>query len=276
MRTGGISFKNINITIAQLKSKLGDKQHNLDLIASGIKKASAEFSDIIVFPELFLTGYSVGDNLKNLAETINGPSINKIKELCVTYNMYTIVGFPEDGGDGKYYISSALIDNNGEILGVYRKAHLFHNEKDYFTTGSKFEVINTPLGNIGLMICYDVEFPEISRALKLMGADIIIIINANMHPYKEYHNLYARCRAMENEIPVVICNRVGIENALEFCGDSMAISATGEVLLALHEQEVMTSVTVPIKEELDPKIQYTVNRRSDMYDILSRTASHIL
>lgn len=187
--------------------------------------------------------------------------------------MYTIVGFPEDGGDGNYYISSALIDNNGDILGVYRKVHLFHNEKDYFTTGSNFEVINTPLGNIGLMICYDVEFPEIARALKLMDADIIIIINANMHPYKKHHNLYARCRAMENEIPVVICNRVGIENELEFCGDSMAIDATGEVLLGLNEQECIASVTVPIQEELDQKIQYTANRRSDMYDILARSYS---
>lgn len=213
--------------------------------------------------------------MNNLAETIDGSSITQIRNLCRENNVYTIVGFPEDGRNGNYYISSALIDNTGKILGVYRKAHLFHNEKDYFTTGSSLKVIDTPLGKIGLMICYDVEFPEISRALKLIGADIIIIINANMHPYKEYHNLYARCRAMENEIPVVICNRLGTENELNFCGDSMAIDATGKVLLALNDQEAVTSVVVPIQQVLDPKISYQMNRRSDLYDILARTHSKI-
>lgn len=214
--------------------------------------------------------------MNTLAETIEGPSIRKVRNLCKEHNIYTIIGFPEDGQDGNYYISSALIDNFGKVLGVYRKVHLFHNEKDYFKTGSNFEVIDTPLGKIGLMICYDVEFPEISRALKLLGADIIIIINANMYPYKEYHNLYARCRAMENEIPVVICNRLGIESHLDFCGDSMAIDATGKVLLALNDQEAVTSVVVPIQQVLDSKINYTMNRRNDMYDILSRTFSEIL
>lgn len=217
-----------------------------------------------------MTGYSVGEDVATLAETVDGPSLMEVRELCRAHNIYTTIGFAEDGQNGNYYISSALIDNKGEVLGVYRKIHLFDSESNYFTAGSSFEVIDTPLGKIGLMICYDVEFPEIARALKLMGADIIVIVNANMHPYELHHNLYARCRAMENEIPVIICNRLGVEGELDFCGDSMAIDATGEILLSLNDNEIIQSVNVPIEQTLDPKISYTTNRRSDMYEILAR------
>lgn len=258
------------MSISQLKPKLGDKKHNLRLISKAIIQAASEQSDIVVFPELFLTGYSVGENVSVLAETVDGSSMMEIRELCRVHNIYTVIGFAENGQDGNYYISSALINNNGEVLGVYRKIHLFDSENHYFKAGSSFEVIDTPLGKIGLMICYDVEFPEIARALKLMGADIIIIANANMHPYELHHNLYTRSRAMENEIPIIICNRLGKEGELDFCGDSMAIDATGQVLLSLKDNEIIESVNVPIEQTLDPKISYTTNRRSDMYEILAR------
>src|SRR5699024_10612949 len=125
-------------------------------------------------------------------------------------------------------------------------------EKNYFTAGSNFEVIDTPLGSVGMMICFDVEFPEIARALKLMDADFIVIVNANMHPYEEFHHIFARSRAMENEIPIIICNRLGVEGDLDFCGDSMVIDATGEVLLSLNDKEQSPSGTLRIKQQLDP------------------------
>lgn len=260
----------IKVTVAQLIPKLGDKQHNLNLISKVISQAASEQSNIAIFPELFLTGYSVGENISEMAETIDGPSMKEIRHLCQKNNVYSIVGFPEDGQDGNYYISSALIDDKGDVLGVYRKVHLFDSENKYFKAGSNFEAIDTPLGKIGLMICYDVEFPEIARALKLMGADIIIIVNANMHPYELHHHLYARCRAMENEIPVVICNRLGVEDNLDFCGDSLVIDAKGEILLALKDQVIAESVNIPMEQTLDPKISYITNRRSDLYTKLIR------
>lgn len=263
-------MNNIKVTVAQLIPKLGDKQHNLKLISETISKAASEKSNIAIFPELFLTGYSVGENISEMAETIDGPSMKEIRQQCQENQVYTVVGFPEDGQDGNYYISSALIDDKGDVLGVYRKMHLFDSENKYFKAGSNFEVIETPLGKIGLMICYDVEFPEISRALKLMGADIIIIVNANMHPYELHHHLYARCRAMENEIPVVICNRLGVEDALDFCGDSLVINAKGEILLSLKDEVIAKSVNIPTQQELDPKVSYIKNRRGELYTPLTR------
>lgn len=258
----------ITVSVAQLTPKLGEKPFNFERIREAIVKAKSEQSQLVVFPELFLTGYSVGENLNTLAETIDGPYMTKIRNLCKDYEIYSVVSFPEDGQHGNYYISSTLIDPKGEVLGVYRKIHLFDSEKNYFQPGSSFKVIDTPLGSIGMMICFDVEFPETARALKLMGADFIVIVNANMHPYQRYHHLFSQCRAMENEIPVIICNRLGKEDEIDFCGDSMVIDATGDILLSLKDKEQVQSVTLPIMQNLDPKMSYTTNRRKEVYGIL--------
>lgn len=262
-------MKTIKVSVAQLIPKLGDKQHNLQKISDAMVKAKGDQADLIVFPELFLTGYSVGEDLENLAETENGPEMTEVRKLSQEHGLYTAVSFPEKGEDGRYYISSALIDNDGGVLGVYRKAHLFDEEKKHFTPGSEFKVIETPIGNIGMMICFDVEFPEIARSLKLQGADFIVIVNANMHPYELHHHLYSRVRAMENEIPVIICNRLGKEGELDFCGDSMVIDATGKVLLEMRQTEGVETVEMPVEQELDEKMNYVGNRRGELYSALT-------
>lgn len=262
-------LQQINVTLAQLNPKLGDKRHNLNQIRDVMTKAKESGTDMVIFPEMFLTGYSVGEKVKDLAETSDGPSINEIKNLCKSLEIYTVFGFPEVGEDGHYYISSALIDANGALLGVYRKTHLFDQEKKFFQAGSNFKVIPTPLGKIGLMICYDVEFPEVARALKLMGADMIIIINANMEPYKDHHHTYAKARSMENEIPVVICNRLGQEEGLHFCGDSLVLDSWGRELLAMGESEGADTVKLPLVSVTDPKMNYVCSRKKDLYSVLT-------
>ncbi|MFD1361751.1 carbon-nitrogen hydrolase family protein [Lentibacillus salinarum] len=261
-------MKHINVTLAQLTPKLEDKDYNFDQISKAMVKANKEQSDLIVFPELFLTGYSMGDKLNELAETIDGPSVNKIKEMCKSLSLYAVFGFPELGDNGHYYITSALIDDKGELIGTYRKTHLFDQEKAFFNSGSGLKVIPTPIGNFGLMICFDVEFPEVARALKLMGADIIVIVNANMDPYKEHHYIYAKSRAMENEIPVVICNRLGLEEDLNFCGDSLVLDSWGHELLTMEGSEDVKTVTLPLLSVKDPKMNYVSSRKTDLYSVL--------
>lgn len=261
-------MENITVSLAQLSPKLGDKQYNFEQIEKTFIDAKKEKSQLVVFPELFLSGYSVGEQLEEISETINGPYMKKVRQLCKQYEINTILSFPEDGEDGNYYISSSFIDENGDVLGTYRKVHLFDEERNYFAAGSSFEVIDTPLGSIGMMICFDVEFPEIARALALKGVDFIVIVNANMHPYEMHHHIYARSRAMENEVPVIICNRVGKEEHLDFCGDSMLIDAHGEILLSLKDKEQVQSVELPINQSLDPKMNYINSRRNELYSDL--------
>lgn len=261
-------MKAIKVSVAQLIPKLGNKQHNTQLISEAMVNAKKDRADLIVFPELFLTGYSVGEDLGQLAETEDGPGMAEVRKLCLEHGLYAVISFPEQGENSHFYISSALIDDHGDVLGIYRKSHLFDEEKKHFTPGSEFKVIDTPLGKIGMMICFDVEFPEIARSLKLQGADFIVIVNANMHPYELHHHLFSRARAMENEIPVIICNRLGTEGDLDFCGDSMVIDATGELLLQMKQVEGLKTVEMPIRQELDAKMSYTANRRAELYSKL--------
>lgn len=262
-------MRKIKVSVGQLIPKLGDKTFNLRLMKKSIIEAHAHGSDLIVFPELFLTGYSVHNEVERLAETENGPILNQIKQLCQQYAIYVIFGFPEKRENGHYYISSALIDANGDLRGIYRKTHLFDKEKHAFTPGEEFKVISTPLGNIGLMICFDIEFPEIARALKLKGADLIVVCNANMEPYGHYHYIYAKARAMENEIPVIVCNRLGREGELSFCGESMVIDAKGHGRLHMNQSVSVQTVVLPLTIDRDPKLSYIANRRSTLYSILT-------
>lgn len=262
-------MNNLDVFIAQLTPRLGDKKLNYQIIKETMMEAKKNNSQLVVFPELFLSGYSIGNKVNELAETVDGPYLTKIRDLCKEMNLHVVISFPEDGQDGNYYIASSFIDNNGEVLGTYRKMHLFDIEKKFFTPGEEFKVVETKFGKVGLMICFDVEFPEMARALKLKGADLLIIVNANMHPYKNHHHIYARSRAMENEITVIICNRLGVEDELEFCGDSMIVDAFGEVVLSLGKEENTGLASINLSQNLDPKMNYVKNRRKELYGILT-------
>lgn len=150
------------------------------------------------------------------------------------YGIHAIIGFPEKAG-GDYFISSAVIDDEGRTIDVYRKTHLFGQKKNYFQQGNKYQVVTTKFGKWGIMICYDLEFPEVPRILKLKGAEIIAILTANMYPYEDYQRVYVRSRVMENEIPIAICNRLGKEGGLEFIGNSMAVNAQGDILMDMQK-----------------------------------------
>jgi predicted amidohydrolase len=254
----------LRISLAQLSPVLGNKETNLDYISKSMLEAKSQQSDLIVFPELFLTGYDVGKELNNLAETIEGSSINKIKVMCKEHSIYSIVGFPETDETNNYYISSAVINNQGNLAGSYRKTHLFDKEKFYFKKGEEFKVFHTKIGKIGIMICYDLEFPEVARSLKLMGAEIIIVLTANMSPYEDYQNVYMRSRAMENEIPIVICNRLGSEGEINFFGDSMVVDGNGKVLYHMGRTPGIGTVTLSSSTP-DPKLDYIKNRRPEIY-----------
>src|SRR5699024_3273352 len=243
------------------------KQKNLDTICHTLKRASEQESHLVVFPELFLTGYLIGPNLKELAETNEGPSIEAIRNVCQQYKINTAFGMAEKTADNSYYIVSVFIDHFGNVKETYKKAHLFDHESKYFTRGNESVVIDTPLGKVGLMICFDVEFPELARALKLKGAEFIVIINANMHPYKTYHHIYAKSRAMENQIPVIIVNRVGEEEGMIFCGDSMVIDLDGDVLLRLGEDEEVRATRFSTNKTGDDKLNYLARRNESAYTI---------
>ena len=256
--------KTINISLAQFQPKLCAKSTNLSKIESLMDEAKKQGGDIVIFPELCLTGYHIEDRLSEMAEDLIGESVQHVRCLCEKFQIHSLFSFPELI-DHKFYISAVLIDSNGKLLGVYRKTHLFGAEKKFFSRGNTFEVLDTLLGRIGVMICYDLEFPEVARILKILGADIIIVATANMEPYERHQNLFMECRSLENEIPIAICNRIGTEKDTVFVGNSSVFDAFGNCLRKLGKAEGVLTEKVVLGEGNDSDICYRDNRCPFLY-----------
>jgi predicted amidohydrolase len=187
-----------------------DKATNLRRAETLMAEARAKGAGAIVFPELFLTGYQVWDRLGDLAETAAGPSISRLAQMANAYGLLSIVGFPELD-NGLIYNSACVIESDGGLLGVYRKTHLFADEPVAFTPGDSFVTFDSSIGRIGILICYDIEFPECVRTLALAGAQLILVPTANMEPFTIDQDLYARARGRENGVFIAIVNAVGAD-----------------------------------------------------------------
>ena len=143
--------ESMKIAVVQFIPVLGNKQENIKMIIRFLREAKEQAADIVVFPELALTGYSIGSLLPSIAETKEGESLRIIGEACKELNIHALISFPEKEQD-HYYISSALVDEEGIIAGIYRKTHLFHEEASYFTPGDSWPVFETKFGKVGAMI----------------------------------------------------------------------------------------------------------------------------
>ncbi|WP_027964604.1 carbon-nitrogen hydrolase family protein [Halalkalibacillus halophilus] len=258
----------MRITIGQFQPGLGKKQENLLRIKETFQQAYKDSAELVLLPELSLSGYFIQDLDFSVAETIDGESITYIKKLCNTYNLYTLFSFPEKSEDGTLFNSTALISPRGKILTTYRKVHLYGTEKEVFTAGEEYKVIDTPLGRIGLMICYDLDFPEVARVLTLKGADLILVATNNMKPYQSYQEVFLKSRAMENEVPIVLCNRTGWEREFEFFGESAAYDAFGNKIVKLEEKEQISTFDLPLFQKRNVDLEYLENRQSKTYQKL--------
>ena len=166
-----------NVVCIQTYPKMNQKEENLSHMETLLRKAMESHPDtqLIVFPELAVTGYQCGENFKDLAETamIDSTSIKKMNALAKEFHVHIVYGMAEKEED-ILYNSQFFIDDTGVLLGTYRKVHLFDSEKNYFTPGDQFKVFNTKIGRIGLFICYDAFFPEAARSLAIQGVDLLV------------------------------------------------------------------------------------------------------
>ncbi|MFD1706405.1 carbon-nitrogen hydrolase family protein [Siminovitchia sediminis] len=257
----------IHIALAQLRCELGNKETNLLRILQSLEEASDKGADYVLFPELYLTGYVMDQQLPQLAEPADGPSIQKIRKKAGECHVGAIVGFPELDGDAMYN-TALFIGKDGDIIGKYRKVHLYHREKDWFAPGDSFPVFSLPEGDIGLLVTYDMEFPESARLLSIKGAQLLLVLAANMVPYQHFQDTFIKARALENHVYTALANMVGLDNENIFFGESQVVHPDGrEVYKGTNNEEVPVipidlSHTNPEKEVLD----YLHNRRTAVYE----------
>lgn len=216
---------------------------NLDRLAEAAARARAGGAELLVAPEMFLTGYAIGrEAAAEKAEAADGPSAARAGAIARANGIALAYGYPERGEDGEVYNAAILIDAEGRRLLDYRKAHLFAAlDRSMFAAGAgTYEVARLGAFTVGLLICYDVEFPEAVRALALHGADLILVPTANMKPYEPVSHLLVPARAYENGLYVAYANRCGREADLAYYGlSSVAGPAGGNIAMAGNGEELL-------------------------------------
>lgn len=221
----------MKIMLCQQAATYADKVANLATIERLAAGAKAFDVDVLIFPELFLTGYHLKNQLKLLAEPIDGPSITRIRQIARQNQTAIICGFPEKV-DECVFNSAAAIDKNGEIAYCHHKVFLFgDDEKALFTPGNEFKTFELAGRQCGLSICYDIEFPEVARHIAQSGASILFNPTANMYPYTQVPLSLVRARALENGLVTVYANLCGEENGLRYTGQSAIVLPDGTDLV---------------------------------------------
>lgn len=277
----------IRVTCVQMEPALKDFQKNLDKMCLFIKEAMEKDpkTDLIVFPELITSGYECGKDFQLLAETVpDGQSMKTIGMLAREYGVHIVYGFPERDADKRdvLYNSSVLIDDDGEVKGVYRKVHPFASEKEFFRAGCSYPVFDTKIGKLGMMICWDTAFPEVARSLALKGADLLIVSTNWEKPYltsvvtknQQDWDLVTRARAFDNCMYLVSANRIGFDESLGFFGRSNIIGPTGDAIAELlDEKEGFISAELDYNVQIQLRYEYYTffkDRRPDTFGELTK------
>ncbi|MEU6091245.1 carbon-nitrogen hydrolase family protein [Streptomyces sp. NPDC047085] len=214
--------------LLQSSGRPGSVVENLKVLDEAAGRAAAAGAELLVAPEMFLTGYAIGDDIARLAESADGDSADAIAEMTTRHGLAIAYGYPERDGE-TVHNSAQLISADGTRLANYRKTHLFGGfERDHFTPGEQ-PVVQAELNGltVGLMICYDVEFPENVRAHALAGTDLLLVPTANMHPFELVAESMIPVRAFENQMYIAYANRVGQEGEFEFFGLSTLAGPDG-------------------------------------------------
>ncbi|MER6351025.1 carbon-nitrogen hydrolase family protein [Streptomyces sp. NPDC001634] len=214
--------------LLQSSGRLGSVVENLKVLDDAAGRAAAAGAGLLVAPEMFLTGYAIGGDIARLAESADGDWADAVAEIASRHGLAIVYGYPERDGE-TVFNSAQLVSADGTRLANYRKTHLFGCfERDHFTPGDQ-PVVQAELNGlrVGIMICYDVEFPENVRAHALAGTDLLVVPTAQMHPFQFVAESLVPVRAWENQMYVAYVNRVGPEGEFEFVGLSTLAGPDG-------------------------------------------------
>jgi predicted amidohydrolase len=240
-------------------------KHNIEKACHYLEKAVKEYqANLIVFPESITTGFTPNMKKEDFYETLSPESGNntvKIQKLCKEFGVHVVFSLYERGNEHlEIFNSSVLIDSRGEVLGKYHKTHPFPTERAWTTAGNESVVIETELGKIGMILCYDGDFPELSRVLALKGAEIITRPSAFLRSF-EIWEMTNKARAYDNHCYVLATNSVGRDAADNYYfGHSMIISPIAQTLaLARGAEEI-----IAVKLEADPLKFVTYGSKSPM------------
>ncbi|MCD6529182.1 carbon-nitrogen hydrolase family protein [Candidatus Bathyarchaeota archaeon] len=222
----------IKVAGIQMEPKILEKERNLERCLDFIQTAARQGAKLLVFPECALTGYCFSslDEGLSVAEAIPGPSTEAIASVCKELEVYVVMGLLEKSGN-KCYNALAFVGPEG-LIGSYRKIHLPYLGIDRFATpgNQPFRVYDTPVGRVGLNICFDVRFPESARVMALQGAEIIALPTNWPKGAESAPRFIVHTRAYENRVNYIAVDRVGMERGFRFIGQSKIVDYNGRTL----------------------------------------------
>lgn len=290
-------MKKIKIGFLQ-QHNVADQQLNITRLASGIANLAEHGAQLIVLQELHNSLYfcqTENVNLFDLAEPIPGPSTNFYGELAHQYGVVIVTSLFERRAAGLYHNTAVVIEKDGTIAGKYRKMHIpddpAYYEKFYFTPGDLgFHPIETSLGKLGVLVCWDQWYPEAARLMALQGAELLIYPTAigyessdtedEQQRQREAWTTVQRGHAVANGLPVVSVNRVGYEpdpsgqtKGIQFWGSSMVVGPQGEMLYRASEVEeecTIVSVDLNHSEHVRRWWPFLRDRRIDAYEDITK------
>lgn len=232
-------MREVTIALAQMSPTLNHVEQSLATMSKIVEDICLQQKvDLLVFPELCTTGYECGVRFADMAERIPGQAVHTLGKRAAEYGTYIAFGLAErQKMESVIYSAAVLIDPEGEVLADYQKVHLKGEQRLVFRPGYKYVTAETSFGVVGLLVGWDLAFPEAARSLALSGAEILCVCGNWEKPHAPEWRSYCFARAYENATFVAACNRVGDEPTYSFFGDSMIIGPRGTVHARLEEDE---------------------------------------
>ncbi|MGD8850474.1 MAG: carbon-nitrogen hydrolase family protein [Anaerolineales bacterium] len=272
----------ITAAAVQMEPVLMNVRSNLDKIAAFSARARKEAAQIVVFPECAVTGYGLTeDEARDVAEPIPGPTTEVLTSISAQYQLVLMVGTLEVDQQGKLFNTAVLVEPTGS-LARYRKTHLPTLGVDRFVTAGDdlSNPVDSSIGRAGMLICYDLRFPEPARVLALGGAQLILLSTAWPQAASLYPDFVVSTRAAENYIYLVAANRVGLERGTTYLGRSIIADPDGRVLAEAGQTEetIIYAAIDPDRSDAKHRIfrpgEYELDlfndRRPDLYSPLAK------
>lgn len=239
----------MQISLGQMDVKLARPDENLATVREMTAEAARRGSDLVVFPELWSSGYDLRHTDK-YATAVDEGLFATVAGLARDYEIAICGSCLADLGQGAVGNTAVYFDQGGINRGVYSKIHLFGmmDEDKYLTAGQERAMVDGSWGPMGLAICYDLRFPELFRAYALGGAQAVILPSEWPQPRLAHWRLLLRARAVENQMFMIACNRVGRTGKTEFFGHSTIVDPMGEIVVEAGDQEQLVTAEIDLKK----------------------------
>jgi N-carbamoylputrescine amidase len=267
-------MNDIRIAAVIFNSAVNRTRDNLDRMAPWIKQAKDQAAKLICFPELNITGYSTKPEIKDCTESLPGPVSERLVQMANDNQIVILAGLAEKDEKGRIFASHLVVTPN-KISGIYRKIHIAPPERSIFSPGNAVSLFEVEGIRLGIQLCYDVHFPELSTRMALDGADVIFMPHASPRgtPREKFDSWmrHLTARAFDNSVFIVACNQNGDNlKGLQFPGVAVVIDPSGDVLKDnVSGQEAM--IVADLKADVLAAVRghrmryFLPNRRPDLY-----------